>query len=75
MAGPARRAAHRLNDGRSLRAISAALADEGYKASSDKPFSAAAVKRMLDQAGEQLKSHAVKRYTARGKRVLRGCGG
>ena len=30
-------AAHRLNDGRSLRAISAALADEGYKASSDKP--------------------------------------
>lgn len=61
-------AAHKLNDGRSLRAISAALAELGHTASSGNPFSAGAVKRIL--GAEPLRSAALKRTTARGKRIL-----
>ena len=64
-----------LNDGRSLRLMAEGLAEQGFKTAKGKVYSSSAVLSMLDQAGEQLKSDAVKRYTARGKRVLRGCGG
>ncbi len=61
-------AAKALNDGRSLRKISAALAGQGFVTPSGREYSAAAVKTML--AGEGSKSRALKRTDAKGRRIL-----
>lgn len=63
-------AACALNDGRSLSQIADGLATQGYKLTSGKTYARAAVRAMLLQAGEQLNSRAMKRTTARGKRIL-----
>jgi hypothetical protein len=50
------KAAHALNDGRSLDKISAGLAGQGFTTPSGKPYSASAVKGML---GKEFKSLAL----------------
>ncbi len=62
-------AAKSFNDGRSLAKISAALAASGFTASTGKPYSASAVKNILDYAGVGSHSRALRR-TLRGKRIL-----
>jgi len=47
-------AACALNDGRSLRQISAALAEQGFLTPSGRPHSASAVQSMLSQARASL---------------------
>ena len=61
------KAAHALNDGRSLRAISDALAAQGFTTPSGRNYAPTAVKGMLK--GE-LKSRALKRTDAKGRRIL-----
>jgi DNA invertase Pin-like site-specific DNA recombinase len=61
-------AARALNDGRSLRKISAALAEQGYLTPAGKAYSASAVKRMLGEGGS--KSRALKHVDAKGRRLL-----
>ena len=62
-------AAHALNDGRSLRKISAALADQGFVTPAGREYSASAVKRMLAGEGGS-KSRALKHFDAKGRRLL-----
>ena len=62
------KAAHALNDGRSLRNIAAALADQGFVTPNGKNYSASAVKGML--ASEGSKSRALKHVDAKGRRLL-----
>ncbi len=57
-----------MNDGRSLRKISAALAEQGYMTPAGKAYSASAVKRMLGEGGS--KSRALKHFDAKGRRLL-----
>jgi hypothetical protein len=59
-------AARALNDGRSLRQIAAALAEQGFVTPSGKTYAQSAVKGML--AGE-LKGRALKRTDAKGRRI------
>jgi DNA invertase Pin-like site-specific DNA recombinase len=61
-------AARKLNDGRSLRAIAAALADQGFLTRKGTPYSAAAVKKMLGEGGS--KSRALTHHDAKGRRLL-----
>ncbi len=61
-------AARALNDGRSLRMIAAALAEQGFKTPSGKEYSASAVSGMF--GSEESKSRALKRTDAKGRRVL-----
>ena len=61
-------AARALNDGRSLRKISAALAEQGFVTPSGREYSATAVKGML--ASEGSKSRALKHTDAKGRRLL-----
>lgn len=58
-------AAQKLNDGRSLRKIAAALAELGYTTPGGKTYSASAIKSMLGKDGSQ--SRALKRM-AKGRR-------
>ena len=60
-------AARALNDGRSLRKIADALAEQGFVTPSGKVYAPSAIKGML--AGE-LKSRALKRTDAKGRRIL-----
>ena len=61
-------AASALNDGRSLRKIAAALAEQGFVTPSGREYSASAVQSML--TGEGSKSRALKRTDAKGRRIL-----
>jgi DNA invertase Pin-like site-specific DNA recombinase len=58
----------KLNDGRSLRKISAGLAEQGFVTPSGREYSATAVKRMLGEGGS--KSRAMKHFDAKGRRLL-----
>ena len=60
-------AARALNDGRSLRKISATLAEQGF-VPSGREYSATAVKGMLGEGGS--KSRALKHTDAKGRRLL-----
>jgi DNA invertase Pin-like site-specific DNA recombinase len=60
-------AARALNDGRSLRKIADALAEQGFVTPSGKVYAPSAIKGML--AGES-KSRALKRTDAKGRRIL-----
>ena len=60
-------AARVLNDGRSLRKIADALAEQGFVTPSGKVYAPSAIKGML--AGES-KSRALKRTDAKGRRIL-----
>src|SRR5271157_4161044 len=62
------KAARALNDGRSLRQISAALADQGFVTPSGRAYAATAIKNML--ASEGSKSRALKHTDAKGRRLL-----
>ena len=62
-------AACRFNDGRSLRAISDALAEAGFLTKHDTPFAPMAVKVMLEASGGS-KSRRLKRVDAKGRRIL-----
>ena len=57
--------ARKLNDGRSLRKISAALAEQGFVTPSGQTYSPRAVQSML--SGEGSRSQALKR---KGRRIL-----
>ena len=61
-------AAHALNDGRSLRKIAAALAEQGFVTPSGTRLFRNAVKRMLGEGGS--KSRALKHTDAKGRRLL-----
>jgi DNA invertase Pin-like site-specific DNA recombinase len=61
-------AARKLNDGRSLRKIAAALAEQGFVTPSGRAYAATAVKGML--ASEGSKSRALKHVDAKGRRLL-----
>src|SRR5208337_4090381 len=61
-------AARALNDGRSLRKISAALAEQGFVTPSGRAYAATAIKNML--ASEGSKSRALKHTDAKGRRLL-----
>ena len=63
------KAAHKLNDGRSLRKIAAALAEQGFVTPSGKEYSATAVKSMLASEGGS-KSRALNHTDAKGRRLL-----
>jgi len=58
-------AARALNDGRSLRQIAAALAEQGFVTPSGKTYAQSAAKGML--AG--VKGRALKRTDAKGRRI------
>ena len=60
--------ARKLNDGRSLRKISAAFAEQGFVTPSSRTYSARAVQSML--SGEGSRSQALKRTDAKGRRIL-----
>jgi DNA invertase Pin-like site-specific DNA recombinase len=62
------KAAHALNDGRSLRKIAAALADQGFTTPAGKHYSATSIKRMLGEGGS--KSRALTHRDAKGRRLL-----
>ena len=61
-------AAHGLNDGRSLRKIGAALAEQGFVTPAGREYSATSVKRMLGESGS--KSRALNHFDAKGRRLL-----
>jgi hypothetical protein len=61
-------AARKLNDGRSLRAIAAGLAEQGFVTPSGAQYSATSIKRMLGEGGS--KSRALTHYDAMGRRLL-----
>jgi DNA invertase Pin-like site-specific DNA recombinase len=61
-------AARALNDGRSLRKIAAALADQGFTTPNGREYSASEVKRMLGVNGS--KSRALTHTDAKGRRLL-----
>ena len=61
-------AAGKLNDGRSLRAIAAGLAEKGFTTPAGIHYSASAVKRMLGEGGS--KSRALTHHDAKGRRLL-----
>jgi len=61
-------AARALNDGRSLRNIAAALANQGFVTPNGKNYSASAVKGMLGEQGS--KSRALEHKDAKGRRLL-----
>ncbi len=61
-------AARALNDGRSLRKIAAALAENGFVTPSGIAYSASAIKSILGSEGS--KSRTLKRTDARGHRIL-----
>jgi len=61
-------AARKLNDGRSLRAIAAGLAEQGFVTPSGAQYSATSIKRMLGEGGS--KSRALTHYDAKGRRLL-----
>ena len=61
-------AARKLNDGRSLRAIAAGLAEQGFVTRTGTHYTAASVKRMLGEGGS--KSRALTHYDAKGRRLL-----
>jgi DNA invertase Pin-like site-specific DNA recombinase len=61
-------ATHALNDGRSLRKIAAALADQGFTTPTGMHYSATSVKRMLGEGGS--KSRALTHHDAKGRRLL-----
>jgi recombinase len=58
-------AAQVLNDGRSLRAIAAALAEQGFVTPAGREYPATSVKRMLGEGGS--KSRAQKHFDAEGR--------
>src|SRR6516164_210164 len=58
----------KLNDGRSLRAIAAGLAEQGFVTPSGKEYSATSIKRMLGEGGS--KSRALTHHDAKGRRLL-----
>jgi DNA invertase Pin-like site-specific DNA recombinase len=60
--------ARALNDGRSLRKISAALAEQGHTTREGKPFSASSVKAIL--GSEPAKSPHIGKRPSHGKRIL-----
>jgi DNA invertase Pin-like site-specific DNA recombinase len=62
------KAARALNDGRSLRKISAALAEQGHTTREGKPFSASSVKAIL--GSEPAKSPYIGKRPSHGKRIL-----
>jgi DNA invertase Pin-like site-specific DNA recombinase len=61
-------AAGKLNDGRSLRAIAAGLAEQGFVTRTGTHYTAASVKRMLGEGGS--KSRALMHHDAKGRRLL-----
>ena len=61
-------AAAKLNDGRSLRAIAAGLAEQGFFTRAGTHYTAASVKRMLGPDGS--KSRALTHHDAKGRRLL-----
>jgi len=61
-------AARKLNDGRSLQKISAALAEQGFVTPSGRPYAATAVQGMLGEGGS--KSRALTHTDAKGRRLL-----
>ena len=61
-------AARALNDGRSLRNIAVALAEQGFVTPNGKNYSASAVTGLLGEAGS--KSRALKHVDAKGRRLL-----
>jgi hypothetical protein len=61
-------AAQVLNDGRSLRKISAALAEQGFLSASGRTHSPSAIKSMLGEGG--LKSRALTHHDAKGRRLF-----
>ena len=61
-------AAGKLNDGRSLRAIAAGLAEQGFVTRVGTHYTAASVKRMLGEGGS--KSRALTHHDANGRRLL-----
>lgn len=61
-------AAHALNDGRSLRKIADALAEQGFVTASGRTHSPSAIKSMLGATGS--KSRALKHFDAKGRRLL-----
>jgi DNA invertase Pin-like site-specific DNA recombinase len=61
-------AAGKLNDGRSLRAIAAGLAEQGLVTRTGTVYSATFIKRMLGEGGS--KSRALTHHDAKGRRLL-----
>ena len=61
-------AAAKLNDGRSLRAIAAGLAEQGFVTRTGAAYSATSIKRMLGERGS--KSRALTHHDAKGRRLL-----
>jgi DNA invertase Pin-like site-specific DNA recombinase len=61
-------AAGELNDGRSLRAIAAGLAEQGFVTRTGAAYSATSIKRMLGEVGS--KSRALTHHDAKGRRLL-----
>ena len=61
-------AARKLNDGRSLRAIAAGLAEQGFVMRTGAAYSATSIKRMLDEGGS--KSRALTHHDAKDCRLL-----
>ena len=61
-------AARALNDGRALRKIAGALAEQGFVTPAGKHYSATSVKRMLGEGGS--KSRALTHTDAKGRRLL-----
>jgi hypothetical protein len=61
-------AAAKLNDGRSLRAIAAGLAEQGFVTRTGAAYFAPSIKRMLGEGGS--KSRALTHHDAKGHRLL-----
>ena len=61
-------AARKLNDGRSLRAIAADLAEQGFVTKAGTAYTATSIKRMLGEGGS--KSRALTHHDAKGRRLL-----
>jgi len=61
-------AAAKLNDGRSLRAIAAGLAEQGFMTRTGAAYSATSIKRMLGEG--RSKSRALTHHDAKGRRLL-----
>jgi hypothetical protein len=60
-------ATHALNDGRSLRKIADALAEQGFTTPSGKVYAPSAIKGIL---GDAAQSRTLKRTDAKGRRIL-----
>ena len=58
----------RQHDGRSLRAIAAGLAEQGFVTRTGAAYSATSIKRMLGEGGS--KSRALTHYDTKGRRLL-----